>query len=85
MTDKDIMLFGKYRGTVMEEVPAAYLLTLEVSLDRYKVAKAKKAVILQYIKENRTVLHKQIEQPIEDVEEEDKDIDFDFDIFNQDV
>jgi len=57
MTDTDIMPFGKYRGEIMQNVPASYLLWLA---DQPNV-KINQSELFAYIEDNRKVLEKEVE------------------------
>ena len=56
MTDTDLMPFGKWEGTAMANVPAEYLLWFYNNVAR----QVHTAPVLDYIRENLTVLEKEV-------------------------
>ena len=58
LTDKDLMPFGKYRGTEMANVPAYYLIYIYNKYDLDKTLQTRK--VLEYIEDNLEILETEL-------------------------
>ena len=60
MTDTTILNFGKYKGKMLGQIPAHYLLWFETQLKGQKSPFA--IEYMEYIEDNRQALNQEIEQ-----------------------
>ena len=58
MEDSDLMPFGKHKGDRLDQVPARYLLWL----DEQPGFRKRTPTLAEYIRRNRSVLEKEIEE-----------------------
>lgn len=59
LTDDSIMPFGKFKGKIMEDIPAWYLLGMKPKLETTNYSGSNNERVLNYINENIKVLDKQ--------------------------